>query len=173
MDNNTAQKHPISYCASFVINVVDMSRGYEMRSEITDQLSEETYTNLLITSMVTLLALIIVDSLLIHGVRKGKRNLMIPWLALEFLALIAILIIFICIILFGLLTMAPHGLFIIFIIVAVVFLIVYSIVVHFFLVVYSHFKELQNLEHAGEEQRFEGNQETVNAGFMAYPLQRQ
>ncbi|CAG0882039.1 unnamed protein product [Darwinula stevensoni] len=132
----------IFYCASFVMNVIDMSRGYEMRSEITDQLSEETYTNLLISSMVILPALIIVDSLLIHGVRK--RNLMIPWLALELLALIAGLIIFICIMLIGLLVLAPHGLFIIFIIVAVVFLIAYSIAVHFFLVVYSHFKGLKN-----------------------------
>ncbi|CAG0882037.1 unnamed protein product [Darwinula stevensoni] len=166
----------ISYCVSFVMNVVDMSRGYEMRPEIHDQVSEEAYTNLLVSSMVILLAFIIFDSLLIHGVRKGKRKLMIPWLALELLALITGIIIFVVVflMLIGLLVMTKNGLFfIIFIVVAVVFLIAYSIAVHFFLVVYSHFKELENLDHAGGEHGFEGKQENFNAEFVSYRSQKQ
>ncbi|CAG0898765.1 unnamed protein product [Darwinula stevensoni] len=157
-------------------NAVDMSRGYTGRLEFQEYVSEETYKNLLISSMVTIPAILIVDSLLIHGVRKGKRKLMIPWLALELLALIVVIIIIVVffIILIGFLITTKNGLFfIIFIVVAVVFIIAYSIAVHFFLVVYSHFKELQNLEHAGEEQRTDGKQENFNAEIVSYRSQEQ
>ncbi|CAG0898766.1 unnamed protein product [Darwinula stevensoni] len=164
----------VCYIFFFVMNVITMARGYEQRSEIHDHISKEAFANLLICSMVFYLLFIIFDSLLIHGVRKMKRKLMIPWLYMDFLALIAGVILFVVIFVSLIVTVVTtkDGLiFTLFMIVVVVFFIAYSIGIHFFLVVYSHFRELGNPELLGGDEGVEIKQEILNAEDVSFRVE--
>ncbi|CAG0903604.1 unnamed protein product [Darwinula stevensoni] len=167
----------VCYIFLFVMNVITMARGYEQRPGIHDHISEEAFTNLLICSMVFYLMFIIFDSLLIHGVRKMKRKRMIPWMCMDFLALIAGAILFVVIFISLIVILVATNnvlIFTLFMIVVVVFFIAYSIGIHFFLVVYSHFKELGNPERFGAiwgdggDQGVEINQEIWNVSRVKW-----
>ncbi|CAG0898348.1 unnamed protein product [Darwinula stevensoni] len=136
----------------FVTDLLEMA-GYTKRAQYHAHLSGEGWGYLLmqfeeftrpnIFEMVLLPLSIIPEALLIHGVRKRKRKLLIPWLFLDFLALTAslILLLVIFLVLVVLLVMMMNILiFILFIVGIVAVFLAYYVAVHFFLVVYSYFK---------------------------------
>ncbi|CAG0889764.1 unnamed protein product [Darwinula stevensoni] len=161
----------LGYCSSLAMNAADLGGGRFNRPDFHDYVSEKTYTCLLVSILVIFLVFIVFDCLLIHGVRKWKRKLMIPWLCLEFVALVAGLILFlVSFVAFTVLLVSQMNgvLLTVVIVMAVGFFILYSVGVHFFLVVYSYYKELENLEQSGGDEYVQRKQGNVPAGSIPF-----
>ncbi|CAG0893978.1 unnamed protein product [Darwinula stevensoni] len=97
----------------------------------------------IIGGLIYFLVLIIVDSLLLHGIRKNHRKLMIPWMAVAVLQLIAGLAI--AIMVFLAVAEADRGVGYL-IVMVLAFIGLYCVEIHLLHVVYSYFKEMGILE---------------------------
>ncbi|CAG0893979.1 unnamed protein product [Darwinula stevensoni] len=93
---------------------------------------------------------IIMNSLLIHGIRKSKRNLITPYLLVALVLLILMPLANAALLVFTILAGInddPNVFNLVFYTVAL--FIIYPFLIHFFLVVYSYFKELENVAPIG------------------------
>ncbi|CAG0889416.1 unnamed protein product [Darwinula stevensoni] len=139
----------VCYSISFIINLAFLTgllKNLEIQ-EYREFISEEAFVNASVSSMLWNLAFIITSSLLIHGVRKGEKGLLIPWLSMSLLYLVlealgAVI---------GVVILAAFQVnIVILIIVILACIIIYFIELYFFIVVYSHFQELGNQLPTGE-----------------------
>ncbi|CAG0901089.1 unnamed protein product [Darwinula stevensoni] len=122
----------------FLVGGVDYKHG--LGALYVDGFPEGVYGKLSIANLVLSGLWIVCDSLLIHGIRKAKRKLMIPWLCIALAALIAGPIVAAALLVLVLALAPENAVFLV--LVAVLFVLSYPVGIHFFLVVYSHFREL-------------------------------
>ncbi|CAG0893981.1 unnamed protein product [Darwinula stevensoni] len=103
-------------------------------------------SNCMIGATVVSAVSVVAHSLLIHGIRKAKRKLMIPWLCLYSLFLLLILlsavILLFSTILYG---TYRHPVAVFLAVVTVCLLVSCPVAIHFFIVVFSYFRELENV----------------------------
>ncbi|CAG0897956.1 unnamed protein product [Darwinula stevensoni] len=125
-------------CLALITGLADWKVGLAafLPEDVTRQTS--VYT---VADVVVAIVWIICDSLLLVGVLKMRRKLMIPFLGLQLvwltLGTIAAIVLFV-------LFAVNSGSTIFVAVTAVVFVVLYGIAVYFFFVVYSHFKELES-----------------------------
>ncbi|CAG0893977.1 unnamed protein product [Darwinula stevensoni] len=104
-----------------------------------------------ITITVVSAIFVMMNSLLIHGIRKSNRKLMIPWLCAAFLFLVLMVLAAVALAILTVVVGTRDPSWTAHLAVATVALVVLCPVgAHFFLVVYTHFKELENSERDGE-----------------------
>ncbi|CAG0893976.1 unnamed protein product [Darwinula stevensoni] len=113
-------------------------------------MSENIYAK--ITDAAVSAVFIIMNSLLIHGIRKSNRKLMIPWLCAALLLLVLMVLAAVALIVLAVVVSGGDSYWTVSLVVTGVALLVFCPVgAHFFLVVYAYFKELENAEMHGED----------------------
>ncbi|CAG0890613.1 unnamed protein product, partial [Darwinula stevensoni] len=124
--------------AVFFMSQVELITRFLSDGDVTEESSERPALEVAIGGTVFSLVTVATSSLLIHGIRKAERKLMIPWLCVSFLVLIAwalaLFALFLRLFLVGF-----HWM--LFVVPMVASLFVHPVGIHFFLVVYSHFKD--------------------------------
>ncbi|CAG0903673.1 unnamed protein product, partial [Darwinula stevensoni] len=132
----------VYHSISLITSVAFLADGVEWTSWHGDRhaeyISKETLEKIPIVNTVFTVVWIVVDSLLVHGIVKMKRKLIIPWLWVNTLLLILLTSLAVIVIII-VLVVSPKD-FPLLIILVIACAIGFSIQIHFLLVVYSHYK---------------------------------
>ncbi|CAG0900223.1 unnamed protein product [Darwinula stevensoni] len=129
----------INDCICFISILASVSAMDTITFSLWNYGSEKTFARVLIGLTCYFFAMVVVDSLLVHGIRKRKRVLMIPWLCMALLELVLALLLFIMVFVVATQVIGEA---VFLVIMFVSFIAFFAIPVHFFDVVYFYFKEL-------------------------------